>query len=140
MHYSFVLFLHDISYIFMPGMAIRMLDWLGCPAWLLSPLSLCRAWTFIVSPVSLSFRKWGMSVIWWWDKTHDHEANFFISLLHLFQLMNLCVMFSRSCNIKRFITINLNRYTALNYVRAWRNNFHGETIKFRDSSWNFSFL
>ena len=27
----------------------------------------------------------------------------------------------------------------LNYVRAWWNNFHAETIKFQDLSWNFSF-
>ena len=62
-----------------------------------------------------------------------------MSLLPLFQLMNLYVMFSCPCNIKRFITINLNSYTAFNYVRAWRKIFHAETIKFQDLSWNFSF-
>lgn len=62
-----------------------------------------------------------------------------MSLLPLFQLMNLYVMFSCPCNIKRFITINLNSYTAFNYVRAWPKIFHAETIKFQDLSWNFSF-
>ena len=36
LHYSFVLFLHDISFIFMPGITILMLGWQACPTWLLS--------------------------------------------------------------------------------------------------------
>ena len=36
LHYSIVLFVHDISFIFMPGMTILMLGWLACPAWLFS--------------------------------------------------------------------------------------------------------
>ena len=42
------------------------------------------------------------------------------------------------CVAKRFITINLNSYTASHYVRAWRKIFHAENIKFQDLSWNFS--
>ena len=66
-------------------------------------------------------------------------SNFFMSLLPLFQLMNLYAMFSCPCNIKRFITINFISYTTLNYVRAWRKIFHAVTIKFQDLSWKFSF-
>ena len=39
-------------------------------------------------------------------RRHEHEAIFFMSLLPLFQLMNLYVMFSCPGNIKRFITVN----------------------------------
>ena len=68
------------------------------------------------APVSLSFRKWG---VW-----HNRETKlmcmrqfFFMSLLPLFQLMKLHLFFSCPCSIKRFITVNLNSYKALNYVR-----------------------
>ena len=54
-----------------------------------------------------------------------------------------CLYFSwwtcTSCNIKHFITINLNSYTAFNYGRAWQKIFHAETTKFQDLSRNFSF-
>ena len=142
LHYSFVLFLDDISFIFMPGMTILMLGWLACPAWLLSLshylFSPCRAWTFRVSPSLPLFQKM-RRVILPWHNPYEHEAIFLMSLLPLFQLMNLHVIFSCPCNIKRFITINLSSYTALNYMRAWRKRFHAETINFQDLSWNFSF-
>ena len=115
---------------------------LTCPAWLFSLyLSLHHAWHehSMWDPNLPLFQKM-RRVIWSWDKTHEHEAIFFISfLLPLFQLMKLYVVFSCPCNIKRCMTINLNSYIALNYVTAWRNNFHAETIKFQDLSWNFSF-
>ena len=87
--------------------------------------------------ISLSFRKWGV----WYDRETKLMSmkQFFMFLSPLSQLMNLYVMFSCPCNIKSFITTNLNSYIAVNYVRAWRNDFYAETIKFQDSSWNFSF-
>ena len=88
----------------------------------------------VLDPVSLSFRKWGV----WYDR-ETKLMSIFMSLSPLFHLLNLYVMFPCPCNIKRFITINLNSCTALNYVRAWRNNFHAETIQFQDLPWNFSF-
>ena len=111
--------------------------------WWLFSLSLslsspCRAWTFHVRPKSPSLSEneaCDMMVrqnSWAW-------SNFFMFLSPLSQLMNLYVMFSCPCNIKSFITTNLNSYIAVNYVRAWRNNFYAEKIKFQDLSWNFSF-
>ena len=89
------------------------------------------------APVSLSFGKWGV-----WHKREtilmSIKQFFFRSLLPLFQLTNLYLMFSCPCNIKRVITINLNSYTPFNYVRAWRKIFHAEAIKFQDLSRNFS--
>ena len=82
------------------------------------PLSLspCRPWTCLVSPSLPLFQKM-RRVVWSWDKTNVHEEIFFMSLLPLFQLMKLHLFFSCPCNIKRFITVNLNSYKALNYVR-----------------------
>ena len=74
-----------------------------------------------------------------WDKAYEHEAIFSCFHWPLFQLMSLYVMFSCPCDIKRFATIIWNGYLALNYERAWRNNFHTDTVKFQGFSWNFSF-
>ena len=55
-------FFSCISSIFMPGMTILRLDWLACPAWLLSLFSLHHAGHehSVWDPDSLSFRKWGV--------------------------------------------------------------------------------
>ena len=90
----------------------------------------CRAWTFRVSPSLSLFQK--MSV--WYNRETilmSMKQFFLMSLLPLFQLMNLYAMFSCPCNIKRFITINFISYTTLNYVRAWRNIFHAVTKNFK---------
>ena len=81
LHYSFVLFLDDISFIFTPGMTILMLGWLACPAWI---LSLCIFFHHaghehsVWARVALSFGKWG---VWYKRETILMSMKQFFSCL-----------------------------------------------------------